>query len=162
MDSFMVFITTLGNNGYIWIAIGLLMIISRKYRKLGILLLLGLLMDLIIGNLILKNLVARPRPSWIDTSVKLLIDNPRDYSFPSGHTMTSISSAVILAMANRKFGLISIPLAVLISVSRLYLYVHFPSDVLMGAIIGFLIGYFITFYDTKRSISKLANESKRE
>lgn len=73
----------------------------------------------------------------------LLIANPTDYSFPSGHTLSSVISAVILAKTDRRFGYAAIPLAVLIAFSRLYLYVHFPSDVLVAAVLGLVIGKLI-------------------
>lgn len=88
----------------------------------------------------LKNFVARPRPCWLDSSVRLLIANPTDYSFPSGHTLSSVIGATILTKTDRRFGYAAIPLAALIAFSRLYLYVHFPSDVLAAAVLGVLIG----------------------
>lgn len=133
-------LTTLGNGGAIWIAAGCGLLCTRKYRKQGILLLAGLAVGGLVGNAFLKNLVARPRPCWLDPSVPLLIPTPQDYSFPSGHTMASAIGATILTCTDRRFGWIAIPLAVLIAFSRLYLYVHFPSDVLGGAVIGVCIG----------------------
>ena len=85
-DWFMPRITVLGNAGIIWIIIGVAMLISKKYRKYGVLVLAGLLIGLIIGNGIVKNVVQRARPCWIDTNFKMLIAIPKDYSFPSGHT----------------------------------------------------------------------------
>lgn len=82
----------------------------------------------------------RPRPCWLDQSVPLLIAVPNDYSFPSGHTLASVIGATILTAADRRFGLIAIPLAILIAFSRLYLYVHFPSDILGAVILGLGIG----------------------
>ena len=75
-------LTALGNGGTIWIIIGVLMTISKKYRKNGIAVLIGLALGGIIGNLCIKNLVARARPCWIDTTVSLLIKTPTGYSFP--------------------------------------------------------------------------------
>ena len=95
---------------------------------------------MLVGNVCLKNLIARPRPCWLDSSVRLLIANPTDYSFPSGHTLSSTIAATILTKTDRRFGYVAIPLAVLIALSRLYLYVHFPSDVLAAAVLGVLIG----------------------
>ncbi|MFQ9514831.1 MAG: phosphatase PAP2 family protein [Eubacterium sp.] len=140
MDVIMPQITKLGNAGIIWIAIGLCMLISKKYRRQGFMVLIGLLMGLIIGNGLVKNLVARQRPCWINSDFLLLIPNPKDFSFPSGHTQASVIAATILTMYNRKWGIVVIPLAALIAFSRLYLYVHFPSDVLGGAIMGLIIG----------------------
>jgi len=92
------------------------------------------------GNACLKNLIARPRPCWLDSSVQLLIANPADYSFPSGHTLSSVIGATGLTKTNRRFGYAAIPLAALIAFSRLYLYVHFPSDVLAAAVLGVALG----------------------
>ncbi|MFV0464580.1 MAG: phosphatase PAP2 family protein [Lachnospiraceae bacterium] len=139
LDTVMPKITLLGNEGILWIAVMIALLISKKYRRYGVILGIGLLSGVLIGNLILKNLIARPRPCWIDTSVTLLIPNPTDYSFPSGHTLSSAIAAVILTCANRKFGIAAIPLAILIAFSRLYLYVHFPSDIIGGAILGLII-----------------------
>ena len=99
----------------------------------------GLIIGVLIGNVCMKNLVARSRPCWREPSVKLLISNPRDYSFPSGHTLSSTIAAVIITSANRKFGYAAIPLASAISFSRLYLYVHFPSDVLGASCLGLVL-----------------------
>lgn len=143
LDILMPNITALGNAGAIWLLAAVVLIITKKYRRQGLFLLLGLAASVLVGNVLLKNLVARPRPCRIDASVPLLIANPTDYSFPSGHTLSSVISAVILAKTDRRFGYAAIPLAVLIAFSRLYLYVHFPSDVLVAAVLGIIIGHLI-------------------
>jgi undecaprenyl-diphosphatase len=140
MDKVMVFITTLGNAGTVWIVVALLMLCTRKYRMTGVMLSLGLLGSLFFGNIILKPAFARLRPFQIKEGVELLIAPPHDYSFPSGHTLASAISATILLLRDRKLGYISLVLAILIAFSRLYLYVHFPTDVLGGAAIGMIIG----------------------
>ena len=91
----------------------------------------------------MKNMVARPRPCWLDPSVQLLIAVPKDYSFPSGHTLASVISATILTAMKVKFGAAAVWLAALIGFSRLYLYVHFPSDVLTAAVLGLGIGLLV-------------------
>lgn len=139
MDFLMPKLTLLGNGGAIWLLAAIVMLITKRYRKYGIFMIVGLTLGLLIGNVFLKPLIARPRPCWIDTSVKLLITDPTDYSFPSGHTLSSVIGAAILTKANRKFGLAAIPLAALIAFSRLYLYVHYPTDVLAAAILGVVI-----------------------
>ncbi len=136
LDFIMPMFTALCNNGEIWIVCGLALIILKKYRKQGVLMAASLIVCVLIGNVVLKHAVARPRPCWINESFPLLIDSPSDYSFPSGHTLISTAGAVSVLFANRKFGCIALPLAALIAFSRLYLYVHFPSDVLVGAVIG--------------------------
>ena len=133
-------ITLLGSGGVLWILAAAALICTKKYRKYGFFVLGGLLLGVLVGNLILKNWIARPRPCWLDTSVPLLVANPTDYSFPSGHTLSSVIAATVLTKTNRRFGLAAIPAAVLIALSRLYLYVHFPSDVAGAAILGVLLG----------------------
>lgn len=139
MDFIMPKITLLGDVGAVWVILAIVLLISKKYRKYGLALLGALIVGVLVGNVCLKQLIARPRPCWLE-DVTLLISNPTDFSFPSGHTLASVIGAYVLTAANRKFGLFAIPLAVLISFSRLYLYVHFPSDVLASVVIGVGIG----------------------
>ena len=127
LDFLMPKLTLLSNGGAVWLlAVGVL-----------------------VGNVCLKNLIARPRPCWLDSSVRLLIADPTDYSFPSGHTLSSVIGATILTKTDRRFGYAAIPLAALIAFSRLYLYVHFPSDVLAAAVLGVMIGE-LAFYADRR------------
>lgn len=108
-----------------------------------------LAVGMLVGNVCLKNFIARPRPCWLDSSVRLLIADSTDYSFPSGHTLSSVIGATILTKTDRRFGYAAIPLAALIAFSRLYLYVHFPSDVLAAAVLGVMIGE-LAFYADRR------------
>ena len=141
LDVFFSKITLIGELALCWFIWAIVLLFFKKYRKNGIVLMIGILIGALIGNLILKNAVARPRPSWIDSSVALLIENPTDFSFPSGHTLSSTIAAVILTLTNKKFGYFAIPLAVIMSFSRLYLFVHFPTDIFAGAVIGLVIGF---------------------
>lgn len=149
MDVIMKGITHLGDAGIIWIIITLCLLISKQYRKLGILCAIGLILGLIIGNGIVKNLVSRERPfelaDSIDRVFPIKIDRPTDRSFPSGHTQASFIVATILMMAKRKFGIPALILAFLIGFSRLYLKVHFPTDVLGGMLMGIAIGLTVWF-----------------
>lgn len=138
LDFLMPKITMLGNAGAVWIVSSIAMIISKKYRRYGITMIAALALGVLTGNIFLKNFVARPRPCWLE-DVSLLISNPTDYSFPSGHTLASVIGAFILTYANRKFGFAAIPLAFMIAFSRLYLYVHFPSDIAASIILGSVI-----------------------
>ena len=140
LDFLMPKITFLGNAGLIWLLAAGILLLLPKYRRAGILLLAGLAAGVLIGNIILKPLIARPRPCWVDPAVNMLISVPKDFSFPSGHTLASVISAVILTAADRRFGFVAIPLAALIAFSRLYLFVHFPTDVLASLILGIGIG----------------------
>ncbi len=141
LDVLLTFVTRLGNFGAFWITLGMLLLFSRKYRAAGLTLLSALAVGTLVGNVVVKPLVARARPSWIAQEVQLLIANPRDYSFPSGHSLSSFAAATVLAFRDRRFAVPTFALATLIAFSRLYLYVHFPSDVLVGAVLGFLAGY---------------------
>ena len=139
LDALMPKITALGNGGIVWVAAAAAMTVSKKYRKYGVAMFAALVAGVLVGNVCLKHLVARARPCWLET-VPLLIVNPTDYSFPSGHTLSSVIGACVLTAANRKFGWCAIPLAALIAFSRLYLFVHFPSDVLASVLIGTALG----------------------
>lgn len=134
-------ITHLGDAGLIWIIFALGLIISKKYRTHGIVMLIALAIGVLIGNVFLKNLVERSRPIWLDNSVTMLIPIPDDYSFPSGHTLASVIGATSMFLANKKFGWFAIPLAALIAFSRLYLFVHFPTDVIASTILGLIIAF---------------------
>ena len=123
----------------------MLLICVKKHRLNGIQLEIGLMAGFIIGNLFLKNIVMRERPCWINDNIQLLIPMPMDYSFPSGHTLSSFVSAGILIQKNVNIGIFAYILAVLIGFSRLYLYVHFPTDVLMGILLGTAIALTIVY-----------------
>ena len=134
-------ITALGNAGLVWLVLAVVLLILPRTRKLGLVVTAALVLESIPCNLILKPLVARGRPFAVNPAVELLIAKPTDFSFPSGHT--SASFAVVSALFFRKERL-WIPagiLAALIAFSRLYLYVHYPTDVLAGALIGILAGW---------------------
>ncbi len=141
LDFFFSMVTHLGDGGIVWIAACVIMLCTKKYRKWGVLFALSLLCCFIIGNVALKNLVARPRPCWVNTDISLLIKNPKDYSFPSGHSMIGFAGALSVWYANKKWGIAALVLAAVIAFSRLYLFVHYPTDVFLGT----LIGLFVTF-----------------
>lgn len=139
LDFIMPFISRLGNGGSIWLLIAAVMLLKKKYRKQGLVLLIGLAVGFVVGNLLLKPIIARPRPSWINFHISLLIDNPSDYSFPSGHTLSSFIAAILISANNHKLSYAAIPLACFMAFSRLYLYVHYPSDVLAAVILAVIV-----------------------
>lgn len=141
LDSIMVFITHLGDKGILWIVLGIIMIFTKKYRRAGFTVILALLMMLVIGNITLKPLIARVRPYEYVDNITLLINTPTDYSFPSGHTFASFASAASLFFFHKKEGVFALVIASFISFSRLYLYVHFPTDVLFGIILGIGVAF---------------------
>ena len=92
LDVVVPFYSSLGNGGHLWIAIALVLLFSKSYRRVGACMLVGMMAGVLLGNEWLKNLVARPRPFMLDSSVALLIPPPGQYSFPSGHTLVLYSS----------------------------------------------------------------------
>ena len=143
LDVVMPFISMLCDNGEIWILIGIVLLFFKKYRKFGVFVLVAMLMGSLIGNEILKPIIARPRPCHLLSSLHdMLVKIPHSYSFPSGHTTSSVVAATVLMRANKKFGFFAVPLAFLIAFSRMYLFVHFPTDILGGTVLGVLVGFF--------------------
>lgn len=141
LDTVMCGITRLGDAGIIWILLCIVLLVLPKTRKSGVILMAALLVDMVICNGILKPLVHRIRPFDIRTGIELLVKRPTDFSFPSGHTAASFASVMALYLAGeKKIWISSLGLAVLIAFSRLYLYVHYPTDVLGGVIIGVMAG----------------------
>lgn len=157
-DAFFSKITLLGELAICWFAWAIVLLFFKKYRKNAVVLMIGILIGALIGNLILKHAVARPRPCWIDGSASLLIENPSDFSFPSGHTLSSVIAAVILTLTDKRFGYFAVPLALIQSFSRLYLFVHFPTDIFAGLILGLLIG-FATYILSNYILKKKFNSS---
>lgn len=142
LDTVMSVITKLGNAGMIWILLAIILLIIPKTRRTGLILVLALCVDVVLCNGILKNLVGRIRPFDVNTSIQLLVARPHDYSFPSGHTAASFTAAMALYLAGEnKMWKPALVLAVLIAFSRLYLYVHYPTDILGGIITGCIAAY---------------------
>lgn len=144
MDFIMPIITVLGDAGIFWIAIAVVMIFLPKYRKIGLGMGIALLTGLLVCNVTLKPLVARIRPydfqmEFYGRSIELLIEAPHDFSFPSGHTLASFEAATVILLGNKKLGIPAMILAGLIAFSRMYLYVHYPTDVLFS--VGLGIGF---------------------
>lgn len=159
LDVVMPFITFLGDVGLVWILISVVLLFFKKTRILGIQLLISIVFAFIVYQCILKPLIARPRPFVQNPEFTLLIKAPKDFSFPSGHTACGFSFVVILFLAKNKWWIPSFVLACLIGFSRLYLYVHFPTDVLCGAICGTVFGG-ISYYFSKKILGVLGE--KRE
>ncbi|MBQ8837416.1 MAG: phosphatase PAP2 family protein [Clostridia bacterium] len=134
-------ITYLGNAGILWIILSVLFIAFKKTRKTGLMTSTALIFDLLSVNVLVKNLVARTRPYELIEELTILIEKQSDYSFPSGHTAASFAFVSVLWFTMPKK--VSIPmtvLATLIALSRLYLGVHYPTDILGGVVIGIVCG----------------------
>lgn len=145
LDAVMPLITLLGDGGIFWIAIAVALLFIPKYRKVGLGMGAALILGLLVCNVTLKPLIARPRPydyqlEHFGVTVKLLIEAQHDFSFPSGHTIASFEAATVLMLHSKKAGIPAIILAALIAFSRLYLYVHYPTDVLTSLVLGIAFG----------------------
>ena len=138
-DFVMPLISKLGNGGIIWLVLSGLLCVFPKYRKAGVTMLTALALDVLLCNVMLKPLVGRMRPFTVNTGVDLLINAPKDFSFPSGHTAASFAAAFALLFVKNKLWIPSMILASLIAFSRLYLYVHYPTDVLAGILLGLIV-----------------------
>ena len=146
LDAVMPIVTLFGEAGIFWIATALVLLIIPKTRKIGLSMGMALLMGLLICNVTIKPLVARIRPYDYEllhfgTQIPLLVEGLSDFSFPSGHTIASFEAATVLLLFNKKWGIGAMVLAVLIAFSRLYLYVHYPTDVLVSVALGIGIAY---------------------
>lgn len=146
-DFMMTLITTMGNGGALWIILSVILMISRKYRRTGFLMISSLIFSALICNIILKPLVARPRPCDLNTAIQLLIVKPDDFSFPSGHTASSFAAVTAAYLAREKYWYITLIPASLIAFSRLYLYVHYPTDIIGGIVFGVLSGILAYFFE---------------
>ena len=141
-DAFWPLVTRLGNGGRIWILVAAGLLIIPKTRKSGLVLAVALFAELILCNEIMKPLFARTRPFDANNAVRLLIPNPGGFSFPSGHTAASFAAVAALYFAGeRKLWKPVLILAAMIAFSRLYLYVHYPTDILGGMAVGVIAGY---------------------
>lgn len=139
LNGAMCFITHLGDKGMIWIVMTLILLIIRRTRRIGLACAAAMVLNLIATNIVLKNIIQRIRPYEVINSLNILIEAQHDFSFPSGHTACSFAAAWALwKTAPRSYSVPALILAVLISFSRLYVGVHFPTDILGGLIVGIL------------------------
>ncbi len=146
LDALFPAITHLADAGIFWIILAVVLLLLPRYRQTGIAMAAALLMGLVICNLGMKPLFQRMRPydyqlEYFGRVIPLLIEAEKDFSFPSGHTIASFESATVLLLYHRKWGIAAMVLAALIAFSRLYLYVHYPTDVLCSIVLGIGIGY---------------------
>lgn len=162
LDKAMPYITLLGEWGAFWIAMALILLLFRKTRKTGWSMGAALFIGLIVCNIILKNLIGRERPFFFYTAERLsgyeffanmknwvpmtendilwLVSSDLHKSFPSGHTIACFEACTVLAVYHKRWSIPAVVVAFLVAFSRLYLYVHYPSDVIFSMIAGVLIG----------------------
>ena len=153
LDKVMPLITVLGDGGAFWIACAVLMMLLKKYRKAGISAGLALIFGLIICNMILKPWVARIRPydfqEQMGVIINLLIEKEHSLSFPSGHTIASFEAATAILLRHKKLGIAAMILAILIAFSRMYLYVHYPTDVIASVFLGIGLAFLASWIVNK-------------
>lgn len=142
-NNFVSFFTSLGDGGYIWLIIAAVLLCFKKTRVSALVMMISLAVGAIINDTILKEIFARPRPFSVNEDFKVFIESvgyelPSGFSFPSGHTFSSFNCAVVLTLFNKKMGYFTIPIASLIGFSRIFMCVHYPTDVLAGAVCGIL------------------------
>ncbi len=141
----MVNLTRLGNMGLIWFSTLSILFLGKIHRRAALAMLFSLLGSALLGNILLKNLVRRPRPFNQRKGYDILIPPPQDYSFPSGHTSSSFAAATILCFFIPALAIPAMIVAILIAFSRLYLCVHFLSDVLFSLFLGVSIAISVFF-----------------
>lgn len=140
LDKLMILISLLGDHGFIWILTAVMLLCIKQYRLCGAAVLLALIFSFVIGNGILKPYFVRERPFALNPDIVLLIKPPHDYSFPSGHTMAAFSSFFAMLFCDRKAGMYLLLPAALMAFSRMYLYMHYPTDILGGIFFGAVFG----------------------
>ena len=145
LDKTMPIVTLFGDGGVFWIGIAVLLLFFAKYRKTGFSMGMALVLGLVVCNITLKPLVARIRPydfqlQEFGREISLLISAQHDFSFPSGHTIASFEACTVLLLHDKRLGIPATVLAILIAFSRLYLYVHYPTDVLVSLVLGIAFG----------------------
>ena len=136
LDQIMIFITTIGNQGLVWIVLGLGLMVTKKYRFVGLVSLLALIIGTLLTDVSMKFYFARVRPYTYLTDYKLLIEEPSSFSFPSGHATASFAAAGVIAYYIKSYRFPVLVFASLMAFSRMYLYVHFTSDVIAGVLVG--------------------------
>lgn len=156
MNKIMTTITAFGNMGIFWILLIIIFLTTKEYKKMAKFMIVCMLVNVVIVNLIIKPAVGRQRPFEIVEGIKLLVLKPQDPSFPSGHSAISFCmlTTILFFSKSKTINIMASLLAILISFSRLYLYVHFPSDIFCGIIIGVLSSLItLKFCFSKKGIS---------
>lgn len=139
-DVFMKYVSASGDYAAIWMILAVGLLIYKPTRGMGAVMAISVLLGYVLNDFMIKPLIERPRPFIDDPSIMLIISPPAGYSFASGHTVRSFAAAFALFLYNRKWGTVLLTYAGLIGLSRIYLMVHYPSDVIAGAFIGILCG----------------------
>lgn len=139
-DVIMPFASNINNNGEVWIIIAIILLFNKNIdvKTLGISMLIALALGFLLGEVVLKNVIGRVRPVSAAYNYSFIITPPKSFSFPSGHTTSSFAAFGVCLFKKAKYRYLALALAILIAFSRIYLHVHYPSDVLGGIILGIL------------------------
>lgn len=142
LDQLMLFVTALAGKGEVVAGFGVVLLCFKRTRKAGLTLLIAMLIAFVLSSLGLKRLFARIRPCNVNLAVDMLVARPHSFSFPSGHTTQAFAMFMSMYFARMKrLFVVTFCIGLLISFSRMYLYVHFPTDILAGAVVGTLSAY---------------------
>ena len=165
LDKIMPLITLLGDAGIFWIAIAVVLLFFPKTRKMGLSMGAALLLGVVICNIIMKPVFARIRPydyqlEHFGKTIQLLVSTPHDFSFPSGHTIASFEAATAILLRHKKLGIAAMILAILIAFSRMYLYVHYPTDVIASVFLGIGLAFLASWIVNTVSAAISAKKAK--
>lgn len=154
--------TYIGEAGIIWAAAALILLALKRGNAASLAIFISLALEGVFNELIVKHIFQRPRPFTLHPWVDTVVHRPSSWSFPSGHTCTAFAAATAIFCFNKRLGIAAYAVAAVIGFSRNYFYIHFPSDVLCGALLGVLLGIAAGFI-AKRIYPKLSaiGESRR-
>lgn len=144
LNYFLAVFTYMGAGGLVWIVLALSFMSIKKTRRLGMTCAAGLISELLFNEILIKNLVKRTRPFILNPGIDTIVTRPSSYSFPSGHSCTAFVAATVIFCYNKKWGVAAYVVSALIAFSRNYFYIHYPTDVIVGALEGILIGIVTT------------------
>lgn len=151
------FITSTGDSGFIWIILSLFLMVFKRTRKCGFIMIVTLAFNYFLVDIVIKNIVIRTRPYYLSSDIMSWLQGtgyelPTSYSFPSGHASSGMATAVAMLLYNKKWGIPSVIYALLVALSRVYLCVHYPTDVICGIMIGILVAIMVRHIFWKISV----------
>lgn len=163
LDAIMAFFSYIGEGGAVWFSAAIAFLFSRKTRSMGVMMMCAIALGFVSGEIVMKNIIGRPRPFVANPDVALNILPPSGYSCPSGHSCSSLAAATVILIKDKRFGIIAMCIALIIVFSRLYNYVHYPTDVILGMIGGAISAFIIIFIFNKTGLdNRLSNPQNKK